>query len=115
MSDMQRTRKYRPLFKGDADKMIKVVARHKVKVDKIAQFIELAKELVANTQKLDEGCIHYDLYQDQSDPAILTIMEEWASPELLDRHMNAKHFLELVPRLGALCEGPADINLYRML
>jgi quinol monooxygenase YgiN len=95
--------------------MIKIVAKNYVKQDKINRFITLAKELVAETQKNDEGCIHYDLFQDLKDPQILTIIEEWESQDALDKHRKAKHFTEIVPQFGELTEKSGELNLYRIV
>lgn len=93
--------------------MIQVVAKHTVKAGEIGRYIELAGELVSKTRRLDAGCIRYGLFQDVKDPAVLTILEEWESQDALDRHGASAHFRELVPKLGALCEKPAEVNLYR--
>ena len=93
--------------------MIKVVAKNIVKKDKIEEFITLAEKLVEATNKNDEGCIHYDLYQDINNPQLLTFIEEWESMEALNKHMAADHFKEIVPKLGAFADGPTDMNLYQ--
>lgn len=93
--------------------MVKVVARNTVKTEKIGEFLAIARELVILTNQNDEGCIHYDLYQDLNDPQILTFIEEWESMEALKNHMAAAHFKELVPKLGAFADGPEDVHLYR--
>lgn len=93
--------------------MIQVVAKHFVKPDRIDKYIETASELIAKTRQLDAGCIRYGLFQDLKDPGILTIIEEWESRDVLDRHMAAPHFKELVQKLGEFCEKPGEINLYR--
>lgn len=92
--------------------MIKVVAKHIVKADKVEEFINLARKLVEDTNKKDEGCIHYDLYQDLVNPQVLTMLEEWESQEALDKHSAAEHFKEIVPKLGAFAES-SDVNLYK--
>lgn len=93
--------------------MIKVVARNMVKKEKIGEFIALAEKLVEATNKNDEGCIHYDIYQDLNNPQLLTFIEEWESIEALNQHMDAAHFKELVPMLGAFADGPEDVHLYQ--
>ena len=93
--------------------MIKVVAKHTVKANQVQEFINLARTLVEDTNQKDEGCIHYDLYQDLTNPQVLTMLEEWESQEALDQHSAAEHFKEIVPKLGALTEGPADVNFYK--
>ena len=95
--------------------MIKVVARNTVKKDKIEEFIAVAEKLVELTNKNDEGCIRYSLYQDVSDPQILTFIEEWESMDALDKHMAADHFKEMVPKLGDFADGPKDMHLYRQV
>ena len=93
--------------------MIKIVARHFIKEDKISYFIALAKKLVEETNKNDKGCIKYELFQDTKNPKILTIIEEWENKDLLDKHMAAKHFLEIVPALGEFAEQQGEINIYQ--
>ncbi|MEO0322450.1 MAG: putative quinol monooxygenase [Myxococcota bacterium] len=39
----------------------------------------------------EEGCINYDLHQDNQDPAHFTFYESWESRELWQTHMNAPH------------------------
>ena len=94
--------------------MIKITAKHFVKQDKIDAFIELGKLLVSETNKNDDGCISYELYQDTSDPKILTIIEEWEDQDTLDRHCASKHFKEIAPQFGELCEKAADVNFYKI-
>ena len=93
--------------------MIKVVATNRVKKEKLEEFIALAEKLVEATNKYDEGCIHYDLYQDLNDSQLLTFIEEWESMEMLDKHMAASHFNELVPKLGAIADGPENVRIYQ--
>ncbi|HWQ78988.1 MAG TPA: putative quinol monooxygenase [Anaerovoracaceae bacterium] len=93
--------------------MIKVVAKHIVKKEKVEEFITLAAKLEEATNKNDEGCIHYALYQDVNNPQTLTFIEEWESKEALKKHMDAPHFQEVFPLLGALLESEPDIGIYK--
>lgn len=95
--------------------MVKVVAKQFVQAGKLDEFLPLAKTLVEETNKKDAGCIKYEMYQDVSNPLIVTVIEEWESETLLDLHMNSKHFLELIPQLGALCDKPPELGLYKKL
>jgi len=95
--------------------MIKIVAKNYVKTDKTDDFIALVTKLVQETNKNDEGCIHYELFQDIKDPSILTIIEEWESKEALGKHMAEKHFTEIVPLLADFTEKPGETNLYQKL
>ena len=93
--------------------MIKVVANNTVKKEKIEEFITLAEKLVEATNKYDEGCIHYELYQDLNNPLLLTFIEEWESMEALNKHIVAEHFKEFVPKLGTFADGPEDVHLFK--
>lgn len=41
--------------------------------------------------RAEEGCIQYDLHQDNENPAHFMFYENWASRELWQVHMNASH------------------------
>ena len=95
--------------------MIKVVAKQFVKADKLEEFLPIAKVLVEETTKNDDGCIKYEMYQDLSDPLVITVIEEWENQESLDKHMKAKHFLDAIPKIGGFCDKPSEIALYKKL
>lgn len=102
------------MVKGEKT-MIKIVAKHVIKEDKIEEFKKLGLELVKKTNELDEGCIAYDLFQDIKNPKVLTIIEEWESKEALDKHSQAKHFVEIVPVLKEFSEQEGELTIYQKL
>lgn len=95
--------------------MIKIVAKNYIKSDKVEDFISLAKKLVEETNKNDKGCISYELFQDLTDPKIVTIIEEWEDKDSLNLHMAAKHFKVAVSTFKEYIEKPGETNLYRRL
>lgn len=52
--------------------------------------------------KKEEGCINYELYQDEQNSTILTMIEEWDNKQSLDMHFKSEHFTKIVPILGKL-------------
>lgn len=59
--------------------------------------IELVKaELLKliNITRAEEGCINYDLHQDNENPAHFTFYENWTSRELWQTHMGNTHLAE---------------------
>ncbi|WP_315082071.1 putative quinol monooxygenase [uncultured Clostridium sp.] len=94
--------------------MIKVVAKNFAKQDKMNEIIELYKELVEMTRK-EEGCIKYEMYQDEQDARILTMIEEWENRQALDKHLKSEHFTRIVPMLGKLMSKETDMNVYNKL
>jgi len=95
--------------------MLKVVAEHYVKEECLEKFKELSKIIVEKTVALDEGCISYAVYQDTNNPLHCSMIEEWESQQMLDKHMKAAHFIETVPKIGECCEGKMVITLYKNL
>ncbi len=68
-----------------------IVANIKANPDKI----DLVKgELIKliDITRAEEGCINYDLHQDNGNPAHLVFYENWQSRELWQTHMGAQHF-----------------------
>lgn len=92
--------------------MIKVVAKNYIKEDKIEEFLSLTKILIEETNQKDAGCIEYNLFRDSKESNVYTFIEAWESYEDLSQHMKAKHFLELVPKLGEMAEKPGETNIY---
>jgi quinol monooxygenase YgiN len=92
------------------NKMIKVVAKSKVMNDKIELILNLYEELVAATRK-EEGCIIYELYQDETDSSVLTMIEEWVDKAALDKHMKTEHFCRIVPMVGEFVI-ESGLNIY---
>ena len=95
--------------------MLRVVAEFSVKKDCLEQFKELTRIIVEKTNALDQGCISYVLCQDTNNPLHFAMIEEWESQELLDKHMQASHFVELVPKVSECCADPVAITLYNKL
>lgn len=58
------------------------------------------KKLIAPTL-LEEGCLGYDLHQDNNNPALFLFFENWASKAALDQHMQTAHF----KNFGVVTEG----------
>ncbi len=94
--------------------MIRVVAKSYPKKENIDDVIKVYKELVEAT-KQENGCIQYQLFQDESDPAILTMIEAWDSKDSLDKHLQSEHFVRIIPLVGKLCSRDTEINLYHRL
>ena len=53
----------------------------------------------------EEGCINYDLHQDNENPAHFLFHENWESRELWQIHMNAPHLVAYMEATeGAVAE-----------
>ncbi len=90
---------------------MKLVSKRIIKEGKAEDVINVFKEL-AGPSRAENGCLSYELFQDQKDPRVFAIIEEWADQVALDAHKKADHFLNLVPVLDELTEEKLDFNLY---
>jgi quinol monooxygenase YgiN len=87
-----------------------IVANIRVNSDKI----DLVKAEVVNLIRItrsEEGCINYDLHQDNQDPSFFMFYENWQTRELWQKHMNAAHVKAFVEATdGAV----AEVTLHEM-
>ena len=97
-----------------AGEMITIVAKSVVLEGKAEEFKATARELITESQK-EAGCLSYDLYQEVNQPNVLTFIEEWIDSEAIEKHNASTHFTQIVPKLAALREGPAEVHLYQKL
>jgi len=64
-----------------------IVARIEAKKDRIDLVRSELLKLIEPTRK-EQGCLQYDLHQDNDNPAVFLFFENWASRELWQVHMN---------------------------
>ena len=67
-----------------------IVANVQAKTDKI-ELVKAELQKLIEITRSEEGCIQYDLHQDNEDPAHFMFYENWESRELWQNHMNAPH------------------------
>jgi quinol monooxygenase YgiN len=94
--------------------MITIVAKKIIKQGKTREFKDLVEKLI-NESRNEAGCIAYNLYEDISNPNILTFIEEWKNEEDIKLHNNTEHFTSIVPKLAELQDGKTEVNLYKMI
>ena len=95
--------------------MIKVTAVNYIKAECAEEFLSVTKELVEKTNALDKGCIQYELCKDVNDPLRFVMLETWEDQASLDEHMKAKHFVDLVPKLGGFTSKPSELAILEKL
>jgi quinol monooxygenase YgiN len=67
-----------------------IVANITANADKVELVKAELLKLIEIT-RAEEGCVQYDLHQDNEDPAHFLFYENWESRELWQAHMNAQH------------------------
>ena len=87
-----------------------IVADIRAEADAVDLVKAELQKLVAPTLA-EEGCLQYDLHQDDEDPAHFLFYENWTSRELWQQHMASAH----IAAYQAATEGKvAGFALYEM-
>ncbi len=93
---------------------LRVVARIKALPDKVDMVRSILVELIEPTRK-EEGCLVYELLQNNSDPTDFTFVEEWLSESSLNSHAKSQHLKGAAEKLrGVVAEAP-DIRSYSVV
>ncbi|NOQ28008.1 MAG: antibiotic biosynthesis monooxygenase [Bacteroidales bacterium] len=77
------------------DQKLTVVARILVKEEK-REFVKRELLKLIDVTRAEEGCINYDLHQDNENPNFFIFYENWKNRELWQIHMNNKHLAEYI-------------------
>ena len=93
---------------------IRVVARVVALPDQVEEVKSVLLGLIEPTRK-EQGCIVYELLQNQADPTDFTFVEEWESQALLEAHLASAHIEEAESQLNGLVAAEPDIRLYQLL
>jgi quinol monooxygenase YgiN len=70
-----------------------IVANIKAKSDKI-ELVKAELEKLIPITRAEEGCINYDLHQDNESPAHFLFYENWESRQLWQTHMGNQHLAD---------------------
>ena len=90
--------------------MLFVVAKAKTNAGKDQEFLQVTKELIAETRK-EAGCVSYFLYQSTEDITEFTFLEQWESQAALDAHAASPHFVKFQNAAESILAG-LDIKQY---
>lgn len=91
-----------------------VVATFNVKPDHVEEGKSLILGFV-EPSLVQPGCLFYDAYQSNEDPAEFVIVDAWATQEDLDGHANSEHVAKTVEQLLPLLAKPASVSTYRKI
>lgn len=72
---------------GNTLTIVAHIEAHPDKLDLVRNELLL---LIAPT-RAEEGCIQYDLHQDNEDPCVFKFFELWESRDLWQTHMRSEH------------------------
>ena len=91
--------------------MIMVTAKITAKPDEKDEIISKSRDLIEST-RFESGCISYNLYASTEDENTLLIFEQWENHNVLDLHMQTKHFKAFNAAIEDIKEDKVDIAIY---
>jgi quinol monooxygenase YgiN len=96
----------------ESNQMIIVLAKVSVKPEKKSALLELARGVMAATQK-EEGCISYVLFDHPHDPGRCMFVEEWTSREALAKHAASAHIAEWRKQNADYLSAKTEVNIFQ--
>ena len=97
-----------------SDETIVLIARLKVKEDKVQQARSAALAIVGPSRN-ETGCINYDIHQSIEDETVFLWHETWVNKAAIDEHFATPFFQEFFAVVGEVAAEPPQINLTRMI
>lgn len=96
------------------DDEIVLIARLKVKADKVEKAKASALKIVADS-RAESGNINYDIHQSVEDETVFFWHETWANKAAIDEHFATPFFQEFFAVVGEVAAEPPQINLTRKI
>jgi quinol monooxygenase YgiN len=96
------------------DEKMVLIARLKVKDDKVEELKTAALKIVADSRN-EAGNINYDIHQSIEDETLFFWHETWANKAALDEHFAKPFFEEFFKVVEEIAAEPPQINLTRKI
>ncbi len=93
---------------------LKVVAHLTAKPDKIEETRAALLALIEPT-RAEDGCLVYELAQNNGDPTDFTFIEEWTTDAALDAHLESEHLRSFQSKAAELLAASPDIRRYTLV
>jgi quinol monooxygenase YgiN len=95
-------------------KQLTVIAHLAARASKIDEARAAMMSLIGKTRS-EEGCVAYDLHQDNDNPTEFTFCEIWKSRQAWEEHMQMPYLTAFVARGPELLESEPRIRFMTML
>lgn len=96
------------------DEKIVLVARLKVRNDKVEEAKQAALSLV-EVSRVEQGCVNYDVHQAIDDETVFVWHETWANKTALDEHFAMPYFTDFFAKVQEIAVEPPQITLTKKI
>ena len=91
---------------------IGIIATLKVQHDKVEEFEEAFKQLMAVVRNNEPGNNFYELHRSRDEADTYVVMEQYVDQAALDLHGKSDEFKSVSARLGGCLAGAPEITFY---
>ncbi len=67
--------------------------------DNEVEFVKSAAKSIVEPSNRDEGCLQYELHQDNANPNTLIFFEIWQDQQSLDKHNETQHLQDFIKKV----------------
>ncbi len=96
------------------EEKIVLIARLKVKAERIEEAKKAALKIVADS-RAEAGCVNYDIHQSIEDETLFFWHETWANKAALDEHFETPFFKEFFGVVEQIAAEPPQIYLTKKI
>ena len=89
-------------------KNLYIVALFRFKESHVMDAIEILKKLVIETRK-EEGCLQYDLIEDNQNKGVFFIVELWETQEHHYQHSGTDHLMDFRHQVAPMLEETTQV------
>ena len=90
--------------------IVKITARPEAAAEMRAVVLALAQESCR-----ENGCLRYDALQNEAEPHVFVLVEEWASAAALDAHNTTAHVQDAIAQAQAFAAAAPEIGRYALM
>ncbi|WP_273837698.1 putative quinol monooxygenase [Providencia rettgeri] len=67
--------------------------------DNEVEFVKSAAKSIVEPSNRDEGCLQYELHQDNANPNTFVFFEIWQDQQSLDKHNATQHLQDFIKKV----------------
>lgn len=94
------------------DRSLVVIAYLQVKPEHRQTFLDLANNVVEQTNETEEGANSYGFYESQDTPNSFFFFEDWRSETAFEEHLEKTYTKALTDKYPEILAEPADVRIY---
>ena len=91
-----------------------VIAYLQVKPEYRQTFLDLANNVVEQTNATEKGAISYTFYESQDTPNLFFFFEDWQNEAAFEEHLQKSYTKSLTGKYSEILEESADVRIYKI-